>query len=109
MSQITTNVAAPDGFAPDPKTTAQVAELRALEAQFPEPPLDEVMAEVKWLDERMRDVARGADWPYWDQYVAIYGQQVVGAGDDMLQLEIDTARKLGVHPGRVFITYVGEW
>jgi hypothetical protein len=108
MSQITTNVATPEGFAPDPKIAAQVAELRALEAQFPEPPLEDALREREWLYDLLPDATKDLDWPYWNQYIAVYKQQIVGSGSDYLQLQIDTARKFGIHPGRLFITHIGE-
>jgi hypothetical protein len=46
----------------------------------------------------------------WDQYrgnyAAVYRQQLVGHGPDLLKLREDVARETGVRPGRIVIIYL---
>ena len=41
--------------------------------------------------------------------IAIYNQEIVGADRDYMRLQRDLSRKLGVHPERVLVRYLGEW
>lgn len=91
-------------FAPDPLITAQLAELKELEAEYPVPTLAEVMADWKWLRDGASAGTFDPEYKYGGRAVAIYNGEVVGTGIDWLQLRIDMARRFGLHPERFVIT-----
>jgi hypothetical protein len=108
MNPTAAHPAPTDGFVRDPKIERQLAELRELAARYPEPTLDDVMPEWKWVHGMLANETPGDDWPHWDRHVAVYQKQVVGSDLDPLQLRIDKSRELGVHPERLIVTYVGD-
>ena len=75
-------------------------ELHELEKQFPEPALQEILPDCRWIEENWMspEMAR-----YRGTTIAVYNGAIVGHGDDSLQLELDLARKFGVHPARFVI------
>lgn len=104
MSQIPTPVAPVDSLAPDPRIT----ELQELEATYPPPALDEVIAEWKWIHAEMAKGTLGEDTPYWNRWLAVYQHRVIGADYEPLGLRIAKSRELGIHPERMILTYNGE-
>jgi hypothetical protein len=98
-------------FAPNPTITAQLAELKELEAGHPVPTLAEVMADWKWLHDGSAAGTFDPEYKYGGLAVAIYNRQVVGTDTDPLQLRIDKARELGIHLERLVITsfYPRDW
>jgi hypothetical protein len=103
VSQIPTPVAPAEPFVPDPR----VAKLKELEATYPPPSEDEMMADWKWLHDRMAEGYFAVDGPYWGRWVAAYQRRIVGSDLDPLELELRTVQEFGVHPGRLAITYIG--
>lgn len=85
-------------------TFAQLARtLIELEKQFPPPSEEELLDDCRWFQKHSTsNVLAG----YRGTHVAIYQGQVVGFGDNSLQLNVDLARQLGVHPQRLVIEYI---
>jgi hypothetical protein len=75
----------------------------ALEAVYPPPGWADISADARWFQEQQ---AVGGFAPYCGTHVAVYGGKVVGTGENSLQLQIDLARKFGVHPQRFIIEYI---
>lgn len=92
-------------FGPSPKVAAQVAELRELEKQFPEPTWDEVRPDWEWFYVHSADPEME---PYYYQLVAIYGKQVVGSDpQDELALRIRLSKQYQIHPERFVVSFNG--
>jgi hypothetical protein len=94
------------GFPPSDRIAAQVAELRELEKLYPEPSLDEVMADWEWL---YAECNRGTLFDIYGQFVAVRDKQIVGTGDGHNELRLRMARKYGCHPERFVITFLGDY
>jgi len=92
---------------PSAKAVAQVAELRALEAQFSEPALPDVMADWEWL---YAECNKGNLFDIYGQFVAVCDKTVVGTDkDDEPALRIRLAREHQRHPERFVISYLGDY
>ena len=91
---------------PSETTLEQQRQLRELGAQHPAPTREEVMPDWKWVNARLTEHVFDTPYPVSNKYIAVYNQQIVGSGDDQLQLRLDVARKLGLHPERLVITFV---
>lgn len=78
-------------------------EIVAFEKQFPPPEQDRISADAGWFE---------AQWgtetfvPYRGSFVAVIDQTVVGSGRNALQLQLDTAKRLNVHPQRFLVEYI---
>ena len=81
-----------------------IAQLRALEAQYPPPTWAEVMPDWKWLHEGQANNTFDPEYKYGGLCVAIYNRQVVGTDTNRLRLRLNKARELGIHPERLVIT-----
>ncbi len=93
-------------FAPSPKAQAQVAELRELAKQFPEPTLADVLADWEWL---YAECNAGHLFDIYGKFVAICEKQVLGTDNDELDLRIRMSTEHQKHPERFVITYLGDW
>jgi hypothetical protein len=83
----------------------ELAELRELEKQFPEPTWDEVRADWEWL---YAQFGTGSMQPYVGKLVAVYNKVVVGTDpQDELALRIRLAKQYQCHPERFVISYYG--
>lgn len=91
-------------FAPSPTITAQLAELKTLETGCPIPTWAEVMADWEWLHDEQAAGRFDPEYKYGGLCVAVYDRRVVGTDTDRLQLRINAARELGIHPERLVIT-----
>jgi hypothetical protein len=92
-------------FAPSPKVQAQVAELRELATQFPEPTWAEVLPDWQWLHAQLGTPVME---PYFEKLVAVYEKQIVGFDpEDELALRIRLAKEFQRHPERFVISYLG--
>lgn len=92
-------------FSPSPKVQAEIAELRALEKQLPEPTWEEVRSDWEWLYAQFGNPAME---PYLGQLVAVYNGQVVGADPhDELALRIHLANEYRIHPERFVVSFYG--
>jgi hypothetical protein len=92
-------------FGPSPKVQAQVAELRELARQFPEPTWDEVLPDWEWLHSQLGTPVME---PYFEKLVAVFEKQVVGYDpEDELALRIRLAKEYQRHPERFVISYLG--
>jgi hypothetical protein len=90
---------------PSPALQAQVAELRELAQQFPEPTWDEVRSDWEWLYDQFGTPELS---PYLEQLVAVCGRRIVGSDpEDELALRIRLAKEHGCHPERFVISYYG--
>ena len=78
-------------------------EIIAFEKQFPPPDRAAISANGQWFLEQL-----GTDTfvPYRGYCVAVLDQTVVGHGRNSLQLQLDIARKLNVHPQRLIVEYI---
>jgi hypothetical protein len=85
---------------------AQVAELRELEKQFPEPTLDVVLADWQALRTAAND---GSIHQHTGKFVAFCEGKLVGVGDDPLDLRIRLAKQYRQHPERFAVTFHGDW
>jgi hypothetical protein len=90
---------------------AIVRELRELEKQSP--PFDSAQqnADWKWFYQEYLKREAGAFGPHAGRYVAFCREQVIAAGDDMLELRL-AAWKLAdppVHPEQFVIFYIDPW
>lgn len=85
-------------------TEEYLAQLRALEAQYPPPTWEEVREDWKWLHDGMANGTFDPEYRYGGLAVAIYNRQVVGTDTNRLRLRLNKARELGVHPERLVIT-----
>ncbi len=79
------------------------AELVELERRYPPPSQHDIVADCRWFQDHLGTPAFA---PYRGTHVAIYQGTVVGSGDNSLQLELDLARKFGIHPQRFVIGYI---
>jgi hypothetical protein len=91
---------------PSPKVQAQAAELRELEKQFPEPTLNEVLADWEWL---YAECNAGHLFDIYGKFAAVCEKRVVGTDDDELALRIRMAREHQRHPERFVISFLGDW
>lgn len=92
-------------FGPSPKVKAQVAEIRELEKQFPEPTWPEVLSDWQWLYSQLGTTIMD---PYLEQLVAVYDGRIVGSDpEDELALRIRLAKEYQRHPERFVISYLG--
>ena len=89
---------------PGPSVEELGQEITELEAQSPPPDLDGYLNDCRWLQQQW--VTHGALHRYAGTHIAILNGEVVGTGQNSLQLQLDVARKFGVHPQRVLIDYV---
>lgn len=106
MSEPTTAASDP-GLTPSPEVQRQVAELRELGKQFPEPTLAEVMDDWKWLYAEWNG---GKLFHLANRFIAACERKVVGTDeDDELALRIRLSREHQRHPERFVITYCGEY
>lgn len=78
-------------------------QLVELEKQYPPPNEQEQLDDCRWFQQHSTSSVLAG---YRGTHVAIYQGQVVGSGDNSLQLNIDLARQLGVHPQRLVIEYL---
>lgn len=84
-------------------------ELIELEKPFPPPERAELLADAKWFEERW---GKPEFEPYRGMCIAVLNGVIIGTGDDELQLRVDVARRLNVHPARLIIAYIplrGQW
>ncbi len=93
-------------FGPSPKVQAQVAELRDLAKQFPEPTWEEVLPDWQWL---YAECNAGNLFDIYGKFVAICEKKVLGTDDDELALRIRMSKEQKRHPERFVITYLGDW
>jgi Family of unknown function (DUF5678) len=93
---------------PSDETLEQVRQLRELEAQYPVPIWAEVMADWKWVRALMADGSIDPENRYAGQHIAVLNQEIIGHGDNPLLLRVTMARKLGIHPERLVLTYLNE-
>jgi hypothetical protein len=85
-------------------TSEQLAhELVELEAHFPPPDEAAIRADCRWVRDNWGTTVFA---PYRGTHVAVLDGVIVGHDDNVLQLGIDLARKLGVHPQRFVIVYI---
>jgi hypothetical protein len=90
---------------PSPKVHAQVEELRELAKQFPEPILDDVLADWEWLHAQMGTLVIE---PYFEQLVAVCDGRIVGSDpEDELALRIRLSKEYQLHPERFVISFLG--
>ncbi len=102
---MTTNPPPTSSFQPSTKVQAQVAELRELEKQFPEPTLDDVKPDWEWL---WGQFGKPEMESYLEQLVAVLEGKVVGSDpEDELALRIRLTKQLQRHPERFVISYYG--
>ena len=101
---------APDQPAPEEVTPVTqrtyedlARELIELEKQFPLPEKGESLADAKWFEERW---GKSEFEPYRGMCIAVLNGSVVGQGRNPLQLQLDVARQLKVHPQRFIIEYI---
>lgn len=93
-------------FARSPLVDAQLAELRALEAQHPAPTWDDVRPDWEWLD---AECDAGHLFHLYGRFVAVCEKQVLGSDADELALRIRLAREHNRHPERFVISFLGDW
>ncbi len=74
-----------------------------LEKEFPPPKEGEILSDCRWFQDCIGSSILAE---YRGTHVAIYQGEVVGSGDNSLQLNITLSRKLGVHPQRLVIEYI---
>ena len=84
----------------DDKLSQQIL---AFEVGFPPPDEKAILADCRWTQEHWIDDHLA---PYRGTHAVVFNGAVVGSGDDSLQLQLDLARKLNVHPQRLVITYI---
>ena len=86
------------------RTVEQLAaELVELERQSPPPDEDGQIADCRWLQKHWGTATLE---PYRGTHVAIYNGEVVGHAENSLQLELDVARRFGIHPQRLVVEYI---
>jgi hypothetical protein len=71
----------------------------------PRPAADSTVVDAQWALEQW---GSGRFAEYSEQYVAVYGQKVVGAGNDPVELATRHARAFGVSQNRIVIKYIGR-
>lgn len=90
---------------------AIVRELRELAKQSP--PFDRAQhnADWKWFFGELSKGAAGALGPYAGRFVAVVRAQVIGSGDNFLQLGLDAWKGTvpPVHPEQFIVEYVDPW
>jgi hypothetical protein len=84
---------------------SQVAELRELAKQFPEPTWAEVLPDWQWLHAQLGTSIMER---YFEQLVAVREGRVVDSDlEDELALHIRLAKEYQRHPERFVISYLG--
>jgi hypothetical protein len=93
--------------APRPHVPANDPEapLVELAAKYPDFDWKEAAADRFWLNEQQLSGALDA---FYGKVVAVYQKEVVGVGDDYIQMLLELSPKLNVHPGRIVVVYLGE-
>lgn len=79
-------------------------ELRELAERMPEPVLADVLADWRAL---YAATNAGELRAHLERFVAFYEGQLVGVGDEQLELRLRLARQFGLHPERFAITFNG--
>jgi hypothetical protein len=74
---------------------ALAREIVDLEKQFPPPDQDALLADARWFEAHY---AQPELSQYRGSFVAVRNGAVVGHGPNALQLQLDVARRLNVHP-----------
>lgn len=98
---------APTTDAAGPSPEQLLAELRELERQ--PAPADTAVAQradCRWLQDHWITAELE---PYRGETVVVLNGAVVAHGDNPHQLEIDVARRFGVHPYRLVVEYIPQW
>jgi hypothetical protein len=85
--------------------SARAARLRELAALYPPPSVQEWLADRVWLNEQLS--ARAFD-EYYGKVVAVYNRELVGVGDNYLEMLVELSPKFGVRPDRIVALYLGE-
>jgi hypothetical protein len=88
-----------------PTDSAREARLRELAALYPPPVVQEWIADRLWLNEQMNT---GALEAHFGKVVAVYNRELVGVGDNYLDMLVELSPKFGVHPERIVALYLGE-
>jgi hypothetical protein len=78
-------------------------ELFEFEKQFPPPETNAILADAKWFDDHW---GKPELTQYCGSYVAVLNGAVVGHGPNALQLQLDCAKALHVHPQRFILEYI---
>jgi hypothetical protein len=81
------------------------APLYELAAKYPEPDWKEAAADRFWLAEQQMGGALDA---FSGKVVAAYQKEVVGVGDNYVEMLLELSTKYDVHPGRIVVVYLGE-
>jgi hypothetical protein len=95
----------------DPPTTPNApagdpeAPLRELAAKYAEPDWKEAATDRFWLADQQ---AKGLLDAYYGKVVAVYQKEVVGVGDNYVEMLLELSPKYDVHPGRIVVVYLGE-
>jgi hypothetical protein len=88
-----------------PANSAREARLRELAQLYPPPVLAEWIADRSWLNEQMNAGALDA---HFGKVVAVYNRELVGVGDNYLDMLVELSPTFGVHPERIVALYLGE-
>lgn len=85
--------------------TDRKGELYALAATYPAPPWQDWIADRNWLNEQQLSGALDA---HWGKVVAAYNKELIGVGDNYVEMLLELAPKYNVHPERIVCVYLGE-
>lgn len=77
-------------------------EIHEFGKQFPEPEMGTNLADARWFEENWRELVR----LYSGQIVVVFNGAVVAHGGNALQLQLDVARRLNVHPDRLTVELI---
>lgn len=81
------------------------APLRELAAKYPDFDWREAAADRFWLAEQQMS---GALDTFWGKVVAVYKKEVVGVGDNYVEMLLKLSSEYDVHSGRIVVVYLGE-
>ena len=99
---------APADLIPAPATTARTLEdlareIAELGKQLPPPDVNAILADARWFEESW---GKPALTQYRGNFVVVFNGAVVAHGIDALQLQLDSAKKLNIHPQRFIVEYI---
>jgi len=86
-----------------PSVDQLATELTALEHHFPPPEAAEIAADCRWFQDQQTNGGLAA---YRGMNVAVYQKAIVGTGANSLQLTLDLALALKLHPQRLVVEYI---